>query len=202
MLPGNVSRERLLISFASFLVNSCFFICDSAQSFNHLNGFMFILGIDTKCWLPNSELHTMPSLQVVRVTAIYFQSTNFPPFALNWVRKETPWDEDKGEGHLQSICSSKIAEIWGSTWIIKTHFLIICNYIGWISVFRFFSCNFPAGLSLLVPSPRKAPRSLKLQEITQIFFLHFAYIFNFCTERKGPLKQSNILKWSSDERAC
>ena len=47
----------------------------------------------------------------VGVTAIYFQSPNFPPFALNWVRKETPWDEDKGKGRVQSICSSVIAEI-------------------------------------------------------------------------------------------
>ena len=33
----------------------------------------------------------------VGVTAIYFQSPNFPPFALNWIRKETPWEEDKRE---------------------------------------------------------------------------------------------------------
>ena len=33
----------------------------------------------------------------VGVTAIYFQSPNFPPFALNWIRKETSWEEDKRE---------------------------------------------------------------------------------------------------------
>ena len=71
----------------------------------------------------------MTGLQVVGVTAIYFQSTNFSPFALNRVRKETPWEEDKGEGRVQSICFSAIAEIENQTQIMKTHFLIISNYL-------------------------------------------------------------------------
>ena len=69
------------------------------------------LGHQHKILVAINEPHTIPSLQVERVAAIYFQSTNFPPFALNRVRKETPWDEDKGEGHVQSICCNVIAEI-------------------------------------------------------------------------------------------